>query len=88
MSSSAVPVMFTLPPSNRHEIILVDPSEVKGLKALNKQLMATIQSSPNCAECTLSSSVPLPPTIPSYSTLPAFQPVDTTHKRVEAVCQN
>lgn len=67
--SSAVPVMFTLPPSNRHEIILIDPSEVKGLKALNKQLMATIQSSPNCAECTLSCSSfhPFPNILPKLT---------------------
>ncbi|KAL1604879.1 hypothetical protein SLS60_004419 [Paraconiothyrium brasiliense] len=47
--STHIPIMFTLPPSNRHELILLD-IEKPSLKALNKQLTATIASSPNCAE--------------------------------------
>jgi hypothetical protein len=47
------PLLFTLPPSNRHEIILLDTSSKPTLKALNKQITATISSSPNCAECKL-----------------------------------
>jgi hypothetical protein len=48
----ALPLLFTLPPSNRHELILLDPSSKPSLKALNKQITSTIASSPNCAECT------------------------------------
>ena len=44
------PILFTLPPSNRHELILLDTSSKPTLKALNKQITATIASSPNCAE--------------------------------------
>jgi hypothetical protein len=46
----SIPLLFTLPPSNRHEIILLDTSSKPTLKALNKQVTATIASSPNCAE--------------------------------------
>ncbi|KAF2184020.1 hypothetical protein K469DRAFT_196788 [Zopfia rhizophila CBS 207.26] len=46
----AIPVMFTLPPSNRHEIILLDTSSKPSLKSLNKQITSTIATSPNCSE--------------------------------------
>ncbi|KAF2469467.1 uncharacterized protein BDR25DRAFT_304536 [Lindgomyces ingoldianus] len=47
----AFPLLFTLPPSNRHEVILLDPSSSKPtLKSLNKQLTSTIATSANCAE--------------------------------------
>ncbi|KAH7378255.1 hypothetical protein BKA66DRAFT_147939 [Pyrenochaeta sp. MPI-SDFR-AT-0127] len=46
----SIPLLFTLPPSNRHEIILLDTSAKPSLKALNKQITSTIASSPNCAE--------------------------------------
>ena len=59
MADRKIPVMFTLPPSNRHELILLD-TEKPSLKALNKQITSTIESSPNCAEC----SSPVSP--PSY----------------------
>lgn len=44
------PLLFTLPPSNRHEIISLSTSSQLSLKSLNKQITATIASSPNCAE--------------------------------------
>jgi hypothetical protein len=47
----SIPLVFTLPPSNRHEVILLDTSSKPTLKALNKQITATIASSPNCEEC-------------------------------------
>lgn len=46
----SIPLLFTLPPSNRHEIILLDTSSKPTLKSLNKQITTTISSSPNCAE--------------------------------------
>lgn len=46
----AIPLLFTLPPSNRHEIILLYTSSKPSLKALNKQITSTIAASPNCAE--------------------------------------
>ncbi|OAL51852.1 hypothetical protein IQ07DRAFT_678976 [Pyrenochaeta sp. DS3sAY3a] len=46
----SLPLLFTLPPSNRHEFILLDPSSKPSLKTLNKQITATIAASPNCAE--------------------------------------
>ncbi|KAF2267701.1 hypothetical protein CC78DRAFT_613811 [Lojkania enalia] len=46
----ALPLLFTIPPSNRHEIILLDTSSKPTLKSLNKQITTTISSSPNCAE--------------------------------------
>ncbi|KAF2646293.1 hypothetical protein P280DRAFT_464539 [Massarina eburnea CBS 473.64] len=46
----STPILFTLPPSNRHEVILVDASAKPSLKALNKQITSTIAASPNCAE--------------------------------------
>ncbi|PSN72345.1 hypothetical protein BS50DRAFT_617609 [Corynespora cassiicola Philippines] len=46
----AIPILFTIPPSNRHEVILIDTSAKPTLKALNKQITATIAGSPNCAE--------------------------------------
>ncbi|KAH7081309.1 hypothetical protein BKA63DRAFT_561859 [Paraphoma chrysanthemicola] len=46
----SIPLVFTLPPSNRHEVILLDTSSKPTLKALNKQITATIASSPNCEE--------------------------------------
>ncbi|KAF2868202.1 hypothetical protein BDV95DRAFT_160006 [Massariosphaeria phaeospora] len=48
----ALPLVFTLPPSNRHEIILLDTSSAKPptLKALNKQITDAMAGSPNCAE--------------------------------------
>ncbi|KAJ4294987.1 hypothetical protein N0V90_006995 [Kalmusia sp. IMI 367209] len=48
--SSPIPILFTLPPSNRHEVILLEVSSKPTLKALNKQITSTIASSPNCAE--------------------------------------
>ncbi|KAH8727733.1 hypothetical protein GQ44DRAFT_702888 [Phaeosphaeriaceae sp. PMI808] len=47
---STIPLLFTLPPSNRHEIILLDISSRPTLKALNKHVTSVISSSPNCAE--------------------------------------
>jgi hypothetical protein len=58
--SSAIPLMFTLPPSNRHEVILLDTESKPTLKALNKQISATMKDSPNCAECN-SPCLPLSP---------------------------
>ncbi|KAF2794476.1 hypothetical protein K505DRAFT_349261 [Melanomma pulvis-pyrius CBS 109.77] len=46
----SLPILFTLPPSNRHEIILVDTTATPTLKTLNKQITAVIATSPNCAE--------------------------------------
>ncbi|KAF2728328.1 hypothetical protein EJ04DRAFT_516696 [Polyplosphaeria fusca] len=46
----SLPLLFTLPPSNRHELILLDTSTKTTLKSLNKQITSTISSSPNCAE--------------------------------------
>jgi hypothetical protein len=46
----SIPLLFTLPPSNRHEIILLDTSSKTSLKALNAQITSTIAASPNCAE--------------------------------------
>lgn len=46
----SLPVLFTVPPSNRHEILLLDTSSKPTLKALNKQITATLAASPNCAE--------------------------------------
>ncbi|KAF1848634.1 uncharacterized protein K460DRAFT_78744 [Cucurbitaria berberidis CBS 394.84] len=46
----SLPLLFTLPPSNRHEFILIDTSSKPTLKSLNKQITATITSSPNTAE--------------------------------------
>lgn len=57
--STPIPLMFTLPPSNRHEVILLDTSAKPTLKALNKQITTTMKDSPNCEECT---STPLVPT--------------------------
>lgn len=48
--STSIPLFFTLPPSNRHEIIILDLSNKITLKALNKQISATIKTSPNCVE--------------------------------------
>lgn len=47
---SAIPILFTLPPSNRHEVILLDTSSKPSLKSLNQKITATIANSPNCAE--------------------------------------
>jgi hypothetical protein len=44
------PILFTIPPSSRHEFITLDTSSKPTLKALNKQITATLASSPNCAE--------------------------------------
>ncbi|KAJ4317308.1 hypothetical protein N0V94_004993 [Neodidymelliopsis sp. IMI 364377] len=44
------PLLFTVPPSNRHEFIFLDTSSKPTLKALNKQITSTLASSPNCAE--------------------------------------
>lgn len=46
----AVPLLFTLPPSNRHDFLALDPSDKYTLKSLNKVITATIASSPNCEE--------------------------------------
>lgn len=51
-ANMSVPLLFTLPPSNRHEVILIDTSDKPSLKTLNRQITSTIASSPNCAECT------------------------------------
>ncbi|KAH7113216.1 hypothetical protein B0J11DRAFT_145346 [Dendryphion nanum] len=48
--STPLPILFTLPPSNRHEIILLDTTSKPTLKALNQKLTSTMASSPNCAE--------------------------------------
>ncbi|KAF2134850.1 hypothetical protein P153DRAFT_305681 [Dothidotthia symphoricarpi CBS 119687] len=45
----SLPLLFTLPPGKRHELILVDTSKPT-LKALNAQITSTLASSPNCAE--------------------------------------
>lgn len=47
---STFPLLFTIPPSNRHEFLILDTSSKPTLKALNKQITATLASSPNCAE--------------------------------------
>lgn len=44
------PILFTVPPSNRHEFLILDTSSKPTLKALNKQITTTLASSPNCAE--------------------------------------
>lgn len=49
-STMSLPLLFTLPPSSRHEFILLDTSSKPSLKSLNKQITATIAGSPNCAE--------------------------------------
>jgi hypothetical protein len=48
--SESIPVLFTLPPSNRHEVILIDTSSKPSLKSLNAQITSTIRESPNCQE--------------------------------------
>jgi hypothetical protein len=53
---STIPLLFKIAPSARHEVILLDTSAKPSLKALNKQITATIATSPNCAECTYTSS--------------------------------
>ncbi|KAF3010927.1 hypothetical protein E8E13_010093 [Curvularia kusanoi] len=47
---SSFPLLFTIPPSNRHEFLILDTSSKPTLKALNKQITTTLASSPNCAE--------------------------------------
>ncbi|EMD66751.1 hypothetical protein GGP41_008143 [Bipolaris sorokiniana] len=49
-SSTHLPLLFTLPPSSRHDFLLLDTSAKISLKALNKQITSTIASSPNCTE--------------------------------------
>jgi hypothetical protein len=73
----ALPLLFTLPPSNRHELILLDPSSKPSLKALNKQITSTIASSPNCAECMFYFSLSLSLSL-SVSTKPRPDPKLTT----------
>ncbi|KAF2846753.1 hypothetical protein T440DRAFT_510703 [Plenodomus tracheiphilus IPT5] len=46
----SLPLLFTLPPSNRHEFITLDTTSKPTLKALNKLITSTIAESPNCAE--------------------------------------
>jgi hypothetical protein len=46
----SLPLLFTLPPSNRHEFLLLDTSSKITLKSLNKQISSVVSSSPNCAE--------------------------------------
>ncbi|KAF1958075.1 hypothetical protein CC80DRAFT_409649 [Byssothecium circinans] len=46
----SIPIIFTLPPSNRHEVILIDGNAKSSLKALNKLITSTIAESPNCVE--------------------------------------
>ncbi|CBY02382.1 predicted protein [Plenodomus lingam JN3] len=82
----AVPLLFTLPPSNRHDFLALDPSDKYTLKSLNKLITATIASSPNCEECMVSflfstpSTLPLPPSTPQVppplpSPLPSTLPL-------------
>lgn len=52
IATMSLPLLFTLPPSNRHEFLLLDTSSKITLKSLNAQITSTISSSPNCAECT------------------------------------
>ncbi|KAF1830392.1 hypothetical protein BDW02DRAFT_534218, partial [Decorospora gaudefroyi] len=49
--SPPLPLLFTLPPSARHEFLLLDTtsSEIT-LKSLNRQILELVESSPNCAE--------------------------------------
>ena len=73
----SLPLLFTLPPSNRHELILLDPSSKPSLKALNKQITSTIASSPNCAECMSLTFVLIPPFLLAFlspSTPPSIHP--------------
>lgn len=72
MSSTQLPLLFTIPPSNRHEFLLIDTSAKTSLKALNKQITSLVAQSPNCAECTflclpLTYPNPLPPPLVSLS---------------------
>ncbi|KAF1941364.1 hypothetical protein EJ02DRAFT_434809 [Clathrospora elynae] len=46
----SLPLLFTLPPSNRHEFLLLDTNSKINLKSLNKQITSIIASSPNCVE--------------------------------------
>ncbi|KZM22314.1 uncharacterized protein EKO05_0000157 [Ascochyta rabiei] len=46
----SLPILFTIPPSNRHEFLVLDGTSKPTLKALNKQVTSTLASSPNCAE--------------------------------------
>ena len=57
-SSTTIPVLFTLPPSSRHEFLLLPyksptsptaPAPIT-IKELNRLIVATISKSPNCAE--------------------------------------
>ena len=48
--STPFPLLFTLPPSSRHEILLIDPSSPPPLKSLNQQILSAISDSPNCEE--------------------------------------
>ncbi|KAF2279825.1 uncharacterized protein EI97DRAFT_465002 [Westerdykella ornata] len=48
--ASSIPLLFTLPPSNRHEVILVDTISKLSLKCLNQQIVAAMEGSPNCKE--------------------------------------
>ncbi|CAA9956903.1 hypothetical protein P3342_000602 [Pyrenophora teres f. teres] len=46
----SLPLLFTLPPSNRHEFLLLDTTTKPTLKSLNAQITSIAASSPNCAE--------------------------------------
>ncbi|EMD97343.1 hypothetical protein COCC4DRAFT_81826 [Bipolaris maydis ATCC 48331] len=50
MSQHQIPIVFTLPPSNRHDFLFLDISDKSPLKALNKQITSLIATSPNCTE--------------------------------------
>ncbi|KAF2743323.1 hypothetical protein M011DRAFT_489872 [Sporormia fimetaria CBS 119925] len=45
-----LPLLFTLPPSARHEILLLDPENKLTLKELNKLVTERMKGSPNCEE--------------------------------------
>lgn len=52
IANMSLPLLFTIPPSNRHEFLLLDTSSKITLKSLNAQISSAISSSPNCVECT------------------------------------
>jgi len=45
-----LPLLFTLPPSNRHDFITLN-ANTSTLPALNQRITATLAASPNCIEC-------------------------------------
>jgi len=44
-----LPLLFTLPPSNRHDFITLN-ANTSTLPALNQRITATLAASPNCIE--------------------------------------